>query len=82
MIADGYHRICAVYEFDEDKAIECKIIDLEESPKVFGNLGSGSFAYRAKGMMRGILVPSQDGLPINSTVPSSHRHGVGRVICM
>lgn len=26
VIADGYHRICAVYEFDEDEAIQCKII--------------------------------------------------------
>jgi hypothetical protein len=25
-IADGYHRLCAVYEFDEDAWIDCKII--------------------------------------------------------
>ena len=25
-IADGYHRLCAVYEFDEDASIDCKII--------------------------------------------------------
>jgi hypothetical protein len=25
-IADGYHRLCAVYEFDEDTPIPCKII--------------------------------------------------------
>ncbi|HXA15227.1 MAG TPA: hypothetical protein VNW23_08890 [Opitutaceae bacterium] len=26
VIADGYHRLCAVYEFDEDAVIPCKII--------------------------------------------------------
>lgn len=26
VIADGYHRLCAVYEFDEDAWIRCKII--------------------------------------------------------
>jgi hypothetical protein len=26
VIADGYHRICAVYSFDEDAIIPCKII--------------------------------------------------------
>jgi hypothetical protein len=26
MIADGYHRLCAIYEFDEDAWIRCKII--------------------------------------------------------
>ncbi len=26
VIADGYHRLCAVYEFDEDAEIPCKII--------------------------------------------------------
>jgi hypothetical protein len=26
VIADGYHRLCAVYEFDEDAWISCKII--------------------------------------------------------
>jgi hypothetical protein len=25
IIADGYHRICAVYSFDEDAVIPCKI---------------------------------------------------------
>ena len=25
IIADGYHRICAVYSFDEDASIPCKI---------------------------------------------------------
>lgn len=25
MIADGYHRLCAVYSFDEDAVIPCKI---------------------------------------------------------
>ena len=25
-IADGYHRLCAVYSFDEDALIPCKII--------------------------------------------------------
>src|SRR5437773_10655501 len=26
VIADGYHRMCAVYSFDEDAIIPCKII--------------------------------------------------------
>ncbi len=26
MIADGYHRLCAVYSFDEDAIIPCKIV--------------------------------------------------------
>jgi hypothetical protein len=26
VIADGYHRLCAVYDFDEDAWIPCKII--------------------------------------------------------
>ena len=26
VIADGYHRLCAVYQFDEDSVIRCKII--------------------------------------------------------
>ena len=26
MIADGYHRLCAIYGFDEDAMIHCKII--------------------------------------------------------
>jgi hypothetical protein len=26
IIADGYHRMCAVYSFDEDAIIPCKII--------------------------------------------------------
>jgi hypothetical protein len=25
VIADGYHRMCAVYSFDEDAVIPCKI---------------------------------------------------------
>jgi len=25
IIADGYHRLCAVYSFDEDECIPCKI---------------------------------------------------------
>ena len=25
VIADGYHRLCAVYSFDEDAMIPCKI---------------------------------------------------------
>jgi hypothetical protein len=25
-IADGYHRLCAVYGFDEDALIPCKIV--------------------------------------------------------
>ena len=26
IIADGYHRLCAVYSFDEDQTIPCKIV--------------------------------------------------------
>lgn len=26
VIADGYHRLCAVYSYDEDAAIPCKIV--------------------------------------------------------
>ena len=26
VIADGYHRLCAVYRFDEDAMIPCKIV--------------------------------------------------------
>jgi hypothetical protein len=26
VIADGYHRLCAVYDFDEDAWIQCKIL--------------------------------------------------------
>jgi hypothetical protein len=26
IIADGYHRLCAVYSYDEDAAIPCKIV--------------------------------------------------------
>ena len=26
IIADGYHRLCAVYDLDEDAWIECKIV--------------------------------------------------------
>ena len=26
IIADGYHRLCAVYTFDEDAPISCKIV--------------------------------------------------------
>ena len=26
VIADGYHRLCAVYSFDEDAVIRCKIV--------------------------------------------------------
>jgi hypothetical protein len=27
IIADGYHRLCAVYSFDEDAVVRCKISD-------------------------------------------------------
>ena len=27
VIADGYHRLCAVYSFDEDALVPCKIIN-------------------------------------------------------
>jgi hypothetical protein len=26
VLADGYHRLCAIYAFDEDASISCKII--------------------------------------------------------
>jgi disulfide oxidoreductase YuzD len=26
VIADGYHRLCAIYQFDEDAFIQCKIV--------------------------------------------------------
>ena len=26
VVADGYHRLCAIYGFDEDALIQCKII--------------------------------------------------------
>jgi hypothetical protein len=26
VIADGYHRLCAVYSFDEDALIPCRIV--------------------------------------------------------
>jgi hypothetical protein len=26
IIADGYHRMCAVYSFDEDTSVPCKIV--------------------------------------------------------
>jgi hypothetical protein len=26
VIADGYHRLCAVYEIDEDAWVPCKIV--------------------------------------------------------
>src|SRR5208337_3775879 len=26
IVADGYHRVCAVYAFDEDAIIPCKIV--------------------------------------------------------
>lgn len=26
IIADGYHRLCAVYSFDEDAVVPCKIV--------------------------------------------------------
>jgi hypothetical protein len=29
VIADGYHRLCAVYSFDEDALIPCQIVSAE-----------------------------------------------------
>jgi len=26
IVADGYHRLCAVYSYDEDAVIPCKIV--------------------------------------------------------
>lgn len=28
IIADGYHRMCAIYSFDEDALIKCKFVDV------------------------------------------------------
>lgn len=33
VIADGYHRVSAVYSFDEDADIPCKIISLPKTAK-------------------------------------------------
>jgi hypothetical protein len=30
IIADGYHRLCAVYSFNEDESIPCKIVRNKE----------------------------------------------------
>lgn len=30
IVADGYHRLCAVYAVDEDAEIPCKIVDGEQ----------------------------------------------------
>ena len=27
IVADGYHRLCAVYSFDEDAQVPCRIVD-------------------------------------------------------
>ena len=27
VVADGYHRLCAVYTFDEDALVPCKLVD-------------------------------------------------------
>ena len=32
IIADGYHRLCAVYSLDEDAIIPCKIVSRSGSP--------------------------------------------------
>lgn len=29
VIADGYHRVCAIEAFDEDQLVHCKLADLE-----------------------------------------------------
>jgi disulfide oxidoreductase YuzD len=34
IIADGYHRLCAVYSIDEDAIIPCKIIGGKESQEL------------------------------------------------
>lgn len=31
IVADGYHRLCAVYSYDEDAWIPCKIVSLDRS---------------------------------------------------
>jgi hypothetical protein len=28
MVADGYHRICAIVYFDESAPVRCRIVDL------------------------------------------------------
>lgn len=33
VIADGYHRLCAIYEFDEDATIRCKVATLIKAGK-------------------------------------------------
>lgn len=33
IIADGYHRLCAVYSYDEDAIIPCKIVSLLEGKR-------------------------------------------------
>lgn len=32
IVADGYHRLCAVYSLDEDAIIPCRIVTLEHVP--------------------------------------------------
>jgi hypothetical protein len=32
VIADGYHRVCAVFHADEDADIPCRLIDWPEAP--------------------------------------------------
>ena len=34
IIADGYHRLCAVYSFTEDTLIHCKIVDFMGTEKI------------------------------------------------
>jgi hypothetical protein len=31
VIADGYHRLCAVYSFNEDEIIPCKIVSFKKN---------------------------------------------------
>ncbi len=35
IIADGYHRMCAVYSKDEDALIPCKIVTITDKVKTF-----------------------------------------------
>ena len=41
-IADGYHRVCAVYHTDENTPIPCRIVDLPpRRPAVVGRAATG-----------------------------------------
>jgi hypothetical protein len=33
VIADGYHRLCAIYYLSEDQSVPCKLTDIAANPK-------------------------------------------------